>query len=135
MIPVIVNYEPKDEISGFGMKEQLLVNDKFMKYFSKAPKKVEVSWGSVRIYFEVEGINFIGGYDVVTNRLAPISLDFWAARKPIIIQKMELNLDDQHRDGLNAFLLNPINYVQKINPNLVKKYFVDGKLTLSQENK
>ena len=135
MIPVIVNYEPKDEISGFGMKEQLLVNDKFMKYFSKAPKKVEVSWGSVRIYFEVEGINFIGGYDVVTNRLAPISLDFWAARKPIIIQKMELNLDDQHRDDLNAFLLNPINYVQKINPNLVKKYFVDGKLTLSQENK
>ena len=135
MLPVIVNYEPKDEISGFGMKEQLLVNDKFMKYFSKAPKKVEVSWGSVRIYFEVEGINFIGGYDVVTNRLAPISLDFWAARKPIIIQKMELNLDDQHRDELNAFLLNPINYVQKINPNLVKKYFVDGKLTLSQENK
>lgn len=135
MIPVIVNYEPNDEISGFGMKEQLLVNDKFMKYFSKAPKKVEVSWGSVRIYFEVEGINFIGGYDVVTNRLAPISLDFWAARKPIIIQKMELNLDDQHRDDLNAFLLNPINYVQKINPNLVKKYFVDGKLTLSQENK
>ena len=135
MIPVIVNYEPKDEISGFGMKEQLLVNDKFMKYFSKAPKKVEVSWGSVRIYFEVEGINFIGGYDVVTNRLAPISLDFWAARKPIIIQKMELNLDDEHRDELNAFLLNPINYIQKINPNLVKKYFVDGKLTLSQENK
>ena len=135
MIPVIVNYEPKDEISGFGMKEQLLVNDKFIKYFSKAPKKVEVSWGSVRIYFEVEGINFIGGYDVVTNRLAPISLDFWAARKPIIIQKMELNLDDQHRDDLNAFLLNPINYVQKINPNLVKKYFVDGKLTLSQDNK
>ena len=135
MIPVIVNYEPKDEISGFGMKEQLLVNDKFMKYFSKAPKKVEVSWGSVRIYFEVEGINFIGGYDVITNHLAPISLDFWAARKPIIIQKMELNLDDQHRDELNAFLLNPINYVQKINPNLVKKYFVDGKLTLSQENK
>ena len=135
MIPVIVNYEPKDEISGFGMKEQLLVNDKFMKYFSKAPKKVEVSWGSVRIYFEVEGINFIGGYDVVTNRLAPISLDFWAARKPIIIQKMELNLDDQHRDDLNVFLLNPINYIQKINPNLVKKYFVDGKLTLSQENK
>ena len=135
MLPVIVNYEPKDEISGFGMKEQLLVNDKFMKYFSKAPKKVEVSWGSVRIYFEVEGINFIGGYDVVTNRLAPISLDFWAARKPIIIQKMELNLDDQHRDDLNAFLLNPINYVQKINPNLVKKYFVDGKLTLSQGNK
>ena len=135
MIPVIINYEPKDEISGFGMKEQLLVNDKFMKHFSKAPKKVEVSWGSVRIYFEVEGINFIGGYDVVTNRLAPISLDFWAARKPIIIQKMELNLDDQHRDELNAFLLNPINYVQKINPNLVKKYFVDGKLTLSQENK
>ena len=135
MIPVIVNYEPKDEISGFGMKEQLLVNDKFMKYFSKAPKKVEVSWGSVRIYFEVEGINFIGGYDVITNRLAPISLDFWAARKPIIIQKMELNLDDQHRDDLNTFLLNPINYVQKINPNLVKKYFVDGKLTLSQENK
>ena len=135
MIPVIVNYEPKDEISGFGMKEQLLVNDKFMKYFSKAPKKVEVSWGSVRIYFEVEGINFIGGYDVVTNRLAPISLDFWAARKPIIIQKMELNLDDEHRDELNAFLLNPINYVQKINPNLVKKYFVDGKLTLSQEDK
>ncbi|MBB1578651.1 MAG: hypothetical protein HG424_001570 [candidate division SR1 bacterium] len=135
MIPVIVNYEPKDEISGFGMKEQLLVNDKFMKYFSKAPKKVEVSGGSVRIYFEVEGINFIGGYDVVTNRLAPISLDFGAARKPIIIQKMELNLDDQHRDELNAFLLNPINYIQKINPNLVKKYFVDGKLTLSQENK
>ena len=135
MIPVIVNYEPKDEISGFGMKEQLLVNDKFMKYFSKAPKKVEVSWGSVRIYFEVEGINFIGGYDVVTNRLAPISLDFWAARKPIIIQKMELNLDDEHRDDLNAFLLNPINYIQKINPNLVKKYFVDGKLTLSQDNK
>lgn len=135
MIPVIVNYEPKDEISGFGMKEQLLVNDKFMKYFSKAPKKVEVSWGSVRIYFEVEGINFIGGYDVITNRLAPISLDFWAARKPIIIQKMELNLDDQDRDELNAFLLNPINYVQKINPNLVKKYFVDGRLTLWQENK
>ena len=31
MIPVIVNYEPKDEISGFGMKEQHHVKDKIMK--------------------------------------------------------------------------------------------------------
>ena len=133
MIPVIVNYEPKDEISGFGMKEQLLVNDKFMKYFSKAPKKVEVSWGSVKIYFQVEGIDFIWGYDVVTSRLAPISLDFGVARKPVIVQKMELILDDQHLEELNAFLLGPVNYLKKINPNLVKRYFVDGKLTLPKD--
>lgn len=70
---------------------------------------------------------------MVTSRLAPISLDFGVARKPVIVQKMELILDDQHLEELNAFLLSPVNYLKKINPNLVKRYFVDGKLTLPKD--
>ncbi|MDO4713133.1 MAG: hypothetical protein Q4B28_00205 [bacterium] len=128
MIPLILAFEPKDHQSGFGLKEQLLVNDKFVKYFKQAPKKVDIVGGVVKVYFTLQDINFIGTYDIATHRLAPIALDFGTVRSPVIIQKMELYLMDSAIEELNRFVLAPVKYLEALNANLVKRYFQDGKL-------
>lgn len=128
MIPFVLDFVAKDHQSGFGLKEQLLVNDKFVKYFKQAPKKVDIVGGIVKVYFTLQDINFIGTYDIATHRLAPIALDFGGARSPVIIQKMELYLVDTAIEDLNRFVLTPLKYLQSINANLVKRYFKDGVL-------
>lgn len=128
MIPFVLDFVAKDHQSGFGLKEQLLVNDKFVKYFKQAPKKVDIVGGIVKVYFTLQNINFIGTYDIATHRLAPIALDFGGARSPVIIQKMELYLVDTAIEDLNRFVLTPLKYLQSINANLVKRYFKDGVL-------
>ena len=50
-IQKIWNYELKSNDSWFGAKEQILVNDAFVKYFKQKPKKVNVVWGVIKIYF------------------------------------------------------------------------------------
>ena len=42
LIQRIWNYQLKRQDSGFGAKEQILVNDAFVKYFKQKPKKVDV---------------------------------------------------------------------------------------------
>ena len=129
LIQRIWNYQLKRQDSGFGAKEQILVNDAFVKYFKQKPKKVDVVWSSIRIYFRVKDIDFIGQYDLATNRLSQISLDFGEIRRPVIVQRLIFDLDEKSRDIINAFLLDPIGYLKKLNPRLVEVYFKDGKLT------
>ena len=106
-----------------------MVNDVFVKYFKQKPKKVDVVGSSIRIYFRVKDIDFIGQYDLATNRLSQISLDFGEIRRPVIVQRLIFDLDEKSRDIINAFLLDPIGYLKKLNPRLVEAYFKDGKLT------
>lgn len=129
LIQRIWNYQLKRQDSGFGAKEQILVNDAFVKYFKQKPKKVDVVGSSIRIYFRVKDIDFIGQYDLATNRLSQISLDFGEIRRPVIVQRLIFDLDEKSRDIINAFLLDPIVYLKKLNPRLVEVYFKDGKLT------
>lgn len=129
LIQRIWNYQLKRQDSGFGAKEQILVNDAFVKYFKQKPKKVDVVWSSIRIYFRVKDIDFIGQYDLATNRLSQISLDFGEIRRPVIVQRLAFDLNEKSRDIINAFLLDPIEYLKKLNPRLVEVYFKDGKLT------
>lgn len=129
LIQRIWNYQLKRQDSGFGAKEQILVNDAFVKYFKQKPKKVDVVGSSIRIYFRVKDIDFIGQYDLATNRLSQISLDFGEIRRPVIVQRLIFDLDEKSRDIINAFLLDPIGYLKKLNPRLVEAYFKDGKLT------
>ena len=129
LIQRIWNYQLKRQDSGFGAKEQILVNDVFVKYFKQKPKKVDVVGSSIRIYFRVKDIDFIGQYDLATNRLSQISLDFGEIRRPVIVQRLIFDLDEKSRDIINAFLLDPIGYLKKLNPRLVEVYFKDGKLT------
>ena len=129
LIQRIWNYQLKRQDSGFGAKEQILVNDAFVKYFKQKPKKVDVVGSSIRIYFRVKDIDFIGQYDLATNRLSQISLDFGEIRRPVIVQRLIFDLDEKSRDIINAFLLDPIGYLKKLNPRLVEVYFKDGKLT------
>lgn len=128
LIQKIWKYEPKRQDSGFGAKDQILVNDSFVKYFKQKPKKVEVNWASIKIYFTVKEIDFIGQYDLATNRLNQISLDFWTVRKPLIVQRLSFEFNEKSVDQINAFLLDPIEYMRKINAKLVEVYFKDGKL-------
>ena len=129
LIQRIWNYQLKRQDSGFGAKEQILVNDVFVKYFKQKPKKVDVVGSSIRIYFRVKDIDFIGQYDLATNRLSQISLDFGEIRRPVIVQRLIFDLNEKSRDIINAFLLDPIGYLKKLNPRLVEVYFKDGKLT------
>ena len=129
LIQRIWNYQLKRQDSGFGAKEQILVNDAFVKYFKQKPKKVDVVGSSIRIYFRVKDIDFIGQYDLATNRLSQISLDFGEIRRPVIVQRLVFDLNEKSRDIINAFLLDPIEYLKKLNPRLVEVYFKDGKLT------
>lgn len=129
LIQRIWNYQLKRQDSGFGAKEQILVNDAFVKYFKQKPKKVDVVGSSIRIYFRVKDIDFIGQYDLATNRLSQISLDFGEIRRPVIVQRLAFDLNEKSRDIINAFLLDPIEYLKKLNPRLVEVYFKDGKLT------
>lgn len=73
----------------------------------------------------VNGIDFIGTYDVTTSRLAPIAIDFGKLRSPLIIQRLEFILNDTDLDPINQFLLDPVSSISKINPNLAKRYFTD----------
>ena len=129
LIQRIWNYQLKRQDSGFGAKEQILVNDVFVKYFKQKPKKVDVVGSSIRIYFRVKDIDFIGQYDLANNRLNQISLDFGEIRRPVIVQRLIFDLNEKSRDIINAFLLDPIGYLKKLNPRLVEVYFKDGKLT------
>ena len=133
-IQKIWNYELKSNDSWFGAKEQILVNDAFVKYFKQKPKKVNVVWGVIKIYFSIKEIDFIGQYDLATNRLSQISLDFGEVRKPIIVQRLVFDLNEKSVDQINAFLLDPIGYLKKINSRMVDVYFKDGKLTAPVRN-
>lgn len=42
---------------------------------------------------------------------------------------MKLQLEDAYLDDIGRFLFNPESFIQKINPKLVERYFVDGKLS------
>ena len=133
-IQKIWNYELKSQDSWFWAKEQILVNDAFVKYFKQKPKKVNVVWGVIKIYFSIKEIDFIGQYDLATNRLSQISLDFGEVRKPIIVQRLVFDLNEKSVDQINAFLLDPIGYLRKINSRMVDVYFKDGKLIAPVRN-
>lgn len=127
MITSLVGYIPQEKDSGFWMKEQVLVNDKFVKYFGISPDSVSPEGGDVKVYFTVGKVKFIGNYDIVTNELNPISLDFGTARRPVLIQNFSLTLRDDQSEVLNAFVLDPLESLRKINTALVKKYFPEEK--------
>lgn len=109
------------------MKEQVLVNDKFIKYFGISPDSVSSVGGDVKVYFTIDAVKFIGNYDIVTNELKPIFLDFGSVRRPVLVQNFSLTMRDDQRDVLNAFALNPLESLRKINKALVKKYFPEEK--------
>lgn len=123
IISSLIGYEPKDDKSELSMKEHLLVSDKFIKYFSSTPEKVVSEEGEIKVYFTIENIKFIGTYDIIKSELNPIAIDFWTERRPVIIQNLSLIFRDDQVSNLNAFLLDPIKYLEDMNPALVKKYF------------
>lgn len=127
-IEKILEFKPEQQNSEFGLKEQLLINDRFNKYLQIKPTKVDIKGEEVKVFFEVGGVKFIGDYDVVTDILAPIALDFEQARDPLIVQKFELTFKEDQQEKLTRFLLDPIEYLRTINKKLVEKYFQEGKL-------
>ena len=66
--------------------------------------------------------------------MSQISLDFGEVRKPIIVQRLVFDLNEKSVDQINAFLLDPIGYLKKINSRMVDVYFKDGKLTAPVRN-
>lgn len=122
----ILNYEIKKEESWFGAKEQILVNDLFIKYFKQKPTKVQVSGSLIKVWFTIKEVKFIGYVDIATNRLSQISLDFGEEKPLWTIQKLSFDLNNQSLDKINAFLLDPVDYLRKLNSRLVDKYFKDG---------
>lgn len=107
------------------MKEHLLVTEKFVKYFNINPEKVTSEEGEVKVHFSIEELKLIGSYDIINNELHPIAIDFGKNRRPVIVQGLKLIFRDDQTAELNAFLLNPLEYLRNLNPALVKKYFPD----------
>ncbi|PZM87046.1 MAG: hypothetical protein DLD55_03420 [candidate division SR1 bacterium] len=125
LITSLVGYTPKEDDNGFGMKEHLLVTEKFVKYFNINPEKVTSEEGEVKVHFSIEELKLIGSYDIINNELHPIAIDFGKNRRPVIVQGLKLIFRDDQTAELNAFLLNPLEYLRNLNPALVKKYFPD----------
>jgi hypothetical protein len=53
LITSIVGYDPQEKDSGFGMKDQVLVTDKFLKYLGITPDNVVSNGGAISVYFTV----------------------------------------------------------------------------------
>lgn len=134
-IEEVLSFVPEKQVSEFGLKEQLLVNDRFNKYLQIKPTKVDIKGGEVKVFFEVGGIKFIGNYDVVTDVLAPIALDFGEVRSPLVFQRFQLVFKEDQQEYLTKFLLDPVEYLRAINPKLVDRYFNDGKLVVEKQQK
>lgn len=130
----ILAFKPEKQASEFGLKEQLLVNDRFNKYLQLKPTKVDINGGEVKVFFEVAGIKFIGNYDVVTDILAPIALDFGESRSPLVFQRFQLVFKEDQQENLTRFLVDPVAYLRGINPRLTDKYFKEGKLVFEENN-
>ena len=60
---------------------------------------------------------------MLTHELNPIALDFLEARRPVIVQWFTLTLDEAHLEQLNEVKSDAKEYLKKINPALVNKYF------------
>lgn len=127
LITSIVGYDPQEKDSGFGMKDQVLVTDKFLKYLGITPDNVVSNGGAISVYFTVWKLKFIGVYDIVSSEVKPLSLDFWTLRRPVIIQKFSLLLREDQVDILNRFVLDPISVLRQHNKALVEKYFPEEK--------
>lgn len=135
-IEKILELRPEEKTSEFGLKEQLLVNDRFNKYLQIKPTKVDIKGWEVKVFFEIKDIKFIGNYDVTTDILTPIALNFEQARSPLIIEKFELIFKEDQQEKLTHFILDPIEYLKTINKKLVEKYFKEGKVFFEKrENK
>jgi hypothetical protein len=109
------------------MKDYVLINDSFTKYLWFEPTNMWLEKWELKVSFAAWGIKFIGTYDVVNNTIKPISIDFWEKRRPVIVQWFALILAEDQQETLNTFLLNPLEYLRKLNPELVKRYFDDEK--------
>lgn len=123
IINALIGYVPKEKNSGFWMKEHLLVADKFSKYLDIIPEKVISEWWTVKVYFAVGELHFIGTYDLVKNVLRPIAIDFGTKRRPVVVQDFELVFRDDKAETLNSFLLDPLAFLRELNAALVEKYF------------
>jgi hypothetical protein len=62
---------------------------------------------------------------MLTHELNPIALDFLEARRPVIVQWFTLTLDESHLEQLNEVKSDAKEYLKKINPALVNKYFTN----------
>jgi len=126
MIKAILAFSPEEE-SAVSMKDYVLINDSFTKYLWFEPTNMWLEKWELKVSFAAWGIKFIGTYDVVNNTIKPISIDFWEKRRPVIVQWFALILAEDQQETLNTFLLNPLEYLRKLNPALVKRYFDDEK--------
>lgn len=123
MISSLVDYQPKEDDSGFWMKEHLLTIDKFAKYLGITPDSVIIEGALAKVSFKIQDISFQASYNPINNELNPIALDFGTKHRPIIVQGFTLKLEDGSVDEINRFANKPLEVLKKINSALVKRYF------------
>jgi len=123
MIEKILKYKVATKETNFWLKDYLAVSEVINKYLWDAPFTTEN--GEIKVKFSLWGVRFIGTYDMLTHELNPIALDFLEARRPVIVQWFTLTLDESHLEQLNEVKSDAKEYLKKINPALVNKYFTN----------
>ncbi len=121
MIEKILKYKVATKETNFWLKDYLAVSEVINKYLWDVPITTEN--GEIKVDFSIWGVNFIGTYDMLTHELNPIALDFKGVRRPVTVQWFTLTLDEAHLEQLNEVKSDAKEYLKKINPALVNKYF------------
>ena len=78
----------------------------------------------IKIYFSIKEIDFIGQYDLATNRLSQISLDFGEVRKPIIVQRLDFDLNELLVQHLRKLQLTQKCFHQNLLENFYKEILI-----------
>lgn len=125
MIVKILSYEAGEKETDFGLKDYLAVSEVINKYLGDIPITTE-NW-EIKINFSLWGVDFIWTYDILTHEINPIAINLWKDRRPVTVRGFSIVLDDEHLEELNEIKSDAKEYLKKINPALVEKYFTKNK--------
>ena len=118
MIGEILNYKPeiKEYIQQWSNNIIITLED-FEIYLWTIPDDI-VEWSNQIISeFTVQWIKFIWNYDITSKKLWPLYF-----KNNLKITDFELYLTSDNQNKINEFLIDPLQYIQKTNPSVIKQY-------------
>lgn len=106
-----------------GTANMISVLESFQKYFNIKPNDVaEKSW-KILVDYTIKDIPFLAYYKANTHVLEPIYFkSVGAAWVALLIQGLGFTLDDIHRDAINLFLSDPLNYIKAVDATAWRNY-------------
>jgi hypothetical protein len=118
MVWEIVNYKPEIEEYIQQWSNNIIITlEDFESYLGTIPDDI-VEWENQIISeFTIQWIKFISDYNITSKKIWPLYF-----QNNLAIPEFELYLTSDNQNKINEFLIDPLNYIKKINPKVVAKY-------------